>query len=308
VSVVLEIDGRLTAEQERLLAPYRRDRMRDKAFLLQPLGQDVADYLRAKKRELTPSSRRSYEGTLHKLVQDFPDLTVEDFEPPTGTVLLERFLDDRWGDGAPGTYNVCLAHVKDFFLFWRLRERLHGDPTLAVKRAEFRSSRRSLKRLTCRRNLGGRGGASDGPLSLLRRPGAQARGLRPVPCGCETVAPPRGEGAQEASRGREEGGRAVRVCACGCGASLEGRKPEARFASDACRSRAWKDRTGYSHQDRENGGNGAQKRHSGLQVSYRKAVEILHAELGTPKHALELALAEALSHRQRERLYEREPA
>lgn len=37
----------------------------------------------------------------------------------------------------------------------------------------------------------------------------------------------------------------MRTCACGCGASMEGARPQARYASDACRSRAWKARTGY---------------------------------------------------------------
>lgn len=40
----------------------------------------------------------------------------------------------------------------------------------------------------------------------------------------------------------------VRVCECGCGASLEGRDERARYATDACRAKAWKAGTGYGPQ------------------------------------------------------------
>ena len=33
---------------------------------------------------------------------------------------------------------------------------------------------------------------------------------------------------------------AVRRCACGCGASIAGKRSDARYASDACRLGAWK--------------------------------------------------------------------
>jgi hypothetical protein len=35
------------------------------------------------------------------------------------------------------------------------------------------------------------------------------------------------------------------TCECGCGTELDGRRSGARYASDACRARAWKARTGY---------------------------------------------------------------
>lgn len=31
----------------------------------------------------------------------------------------------------------------------------------------------------------------------------------------------------------------LRTCECGCGESMEGRRRQARYASDACRARAW---------------------------------------------------------------------
>lgn len=149
----LEIGERLTPEQIQLLAPMLREAVRDKSYELLPLGEDVAAYLRAKRKRLTAASYRSYEGTLDKLARDFPDLTVEDFEPPTGTARLEQFLDARWGDGAPGTYNVCLAHVTDFFKHFQRIGRLHGNPTLNIERAKKRDIHRSTFTPDQRRSL-----------------------------------------------------------------------------------------------------------------------------------------------------------
>jgi len=61
-----------------------------------------------------------------------------------GTERLERFLDDRWGDSAPGTYNVCLAHITDFFKHYQMRGRLHGNPTLLISRARKRDVLRTV--------------------------------------------------------------------------------------------------------------------------------------------------------------------
>lgn len=136
--------ARLTPEQFAAYEAARRDFLKDKGYQLLPLGEDVAEYLRAKRKRLTDSSYRSYEGTLDKLVRYFPDLQVEDFEPPAGTARLEQFLDERWGDGAPGTYNVCLAHVTDFFKHFQRRGRLHGNPTLLIDRARKRDILRTV--------------------------------------------------------------------------------------------------------------------------------------------------------------------
>lgn len=141
---MLQIPERLTPAQLAQLAPLFREAMRDKSYQLLPLGEDVAVYLRAKRKRLTESSFRSYEGTLDKLARDFPGLRVEDFEPPVGTQRLEQFLDDRWGDAAPGTYNVCLAHVTDFFTHFQRHGRLHGNPTLLIERAKKRDVLRTV--------------------------------------------------------------------------------------------------------------------------------------------------------------------
>lgn len=37
-----------------------------------------------------------------------------------------------------------------------------------------------------------------------------------------------------------------RVCACGCGRRLQGARPDQRFASDACRARACRQRRGIT--------------------------------------------------------------
>lgn len=135
---------RLTPEQLAALAPAFRDAMRDKSYQLLPLGEDVAGYLRSKRKRLTDASYRSYESSLDKLARHFPDLRVEDFEPPAGAARLEEFLDDRWGGSSPGTYNVNLSIISDFFLFWRKRGRLSGDPTLVIERARKRGVHRTV--------------------------------------------------------------------------------------------------------------------------------------------------------------------
>lgn len=119
-------------------AQIMRQAVRDKSYQLLPLGQDAAEYLRIKRKRLTTTSYRDYEGCLDKLARYFPDLELEDFEPPVGTQRLEEFLDAQWGAGAPRTYNKNLSIIKDFYKFEILRGRLHGDPTLAIERARSR--------------------------------------------------------------------------------------------------------------------------------------------------------------------------
>ena len=81
-----------------------RDAMRDKSYQLYPLGQDAAEYLRQKRRRLTPGSLQAYESVLDKLARYYCDLRgVEDFEPPIGTARLEQLLEAEWGDLAPAS-------------------------------------------------------------------------------------------------------------------------------------------------------------------------------------------------------------
>lgn len=130
--------GRLTPNQLMQLAPMIREAMKDRSYELLPFGEDVAAYLRRKRKRLTEASYRDYEGSLDKLARYFPDLRVEDFEPPAGTQRLEEFLDHQWGAGAPRTYNKNLSIVRDFFESWVRLGRLHGDPTLLIERAKAR--------------------------------------------------------------------------------------------------------------------------------------------------------------------------
>jgi integrase len=127
------LDNLSPAELTRL---YRERIVRDKSYQLYPLGQDVASYLRAKRKRLSDASYRGYESSLDKFARHFTDLTVEDFEPPVGTERIEEYLDAQWGGSAPGTYNVNLSITSDFFKFHVKRtRRIHGNPCELIERA-----------------------------------------------------------------------------------------------------------------------------------------------------------------------------
>jgi hypothetical protein len=83
----------------------------------------------------------------------------------------------------------------------------------------------------------------------------------------------------------------VRVCACGCGESIEHLRPQAVYASDACRPRHWKERTGYEdRRARKADRNGKRKapRRPSLRVSYLKAVEAIEPHVGSRERAEEI--------------------
>jgi integrase len=124
-------------------ARIMRDAVRDRSYQALPLGQDSAAYLRAKRKRLTDSSFRDYEGCLDKFCRFFLDLELADFEPPVGTGRLEEFLDAQWGNGAPRTLNKNLSILRDFFKWAVLRGKLHGDPTLPIERARSRGVHRT---------------------------------------------------------------------------------------------------------------------------------------------------------------------
>lgn len=119
-----------------------RDAVKDKSYRAYPLGQEAGHYLRAKRKRLTPSSYRDYEGCLDKLARYFMDLEIEDLEPPVGTERLEEFLDAQWGEREGRTYNKNLSILRDFFKWAVLRGKLHGDPTLPIERAKKRDVHR----------------------------------------------------------------------------------------------------------------------------------------------------------------------
>lgn len=98
------------------------------------------------------------------------------------------------------------------------------------------------------------------------------------------------------------------TCAApGCRESLDHLRKPGFYCSDACRARAWKARTGYRGQTPAGTARNGKAR-SGLQVSFRKAVDTLAIALyGEPPDAhtrarVEEMLRPALPARQRERL------
>jgi site-specific recombinase XerC len=144
---------RLTPDEFGRIMAKVREAVKDKSYQITPLGEEVANYLHIKRKRLTSSSFRDYEGGLDKLARYFPDLKLEDFEPPVGTERLEEFLDAQWGSGAPRTYNKNLSICKDFYQWQVKRGRLHGDPTLLIERARSRQVYRTTFRTDQRRAI-----------------------------------------------------------------------------------------------------------------------------------------------------------
>lgn len=129
------VPGLTLADAARMM----REAVKDKSYRAFPLGQEAGHYLRFKRKRLTDSSYRDYEGCLDKLARYFADLDIGDFEPPVGTERLEEFLDVQWGSRAGRTYNKNLSILRDFFKQAVLRGKLHGDPTLPIERARKRA-------------------------------------------------------------------------------------------------------------------------------------------------------------------------
>lgn len=117
------------------LARMMREATKDQSFLDTPLGREVRRYLNAKRKELSKASQRDYEGSLHKLVLQFADLSLADFELPAGADLIEPWMDDRWGDREPGTFNTVHSHLRSFFDWHVLRGNLTSNPMALVGRA-----------------------------------------------------------------------------------------------------------------------------------------------------------------------------
>jgi integrase/recombinase XerC len=134
MSAVETVDALTLAQAARIM----REAVRDKTYLLYPLGQEAGEYLRHKRKRLTDSSYTDYENSLDKFARYFPDLELPDLEPPVGTRRLEEFLDHQYGDLSPRTYNKNLSILHDFCKQAVLRGKLHGDPTLPIERAKAR--------------------------------------------------------------------------------------------------------------------------------------------------------------------------
>jgi integrase/recombinase XerC len=134
IQSIAQQGGLTLADMARMI----RDALKDKTYLELPLGDDIAAYLRAKRKRLTEPSFRDYEGSLDKFARFFLDVELEGFEPPAGTRRVEEFLDHQYGQLAPRTYNKNLSILRDFFKFQAVRGEMHGDPTLAIERARAR--------------------------------------------------------------------------------------------------------------------------------------------------------------------------
>jgi site-specific recombinase XerC len=121
-----------------------REATKDKSYRAYPMGGEAGAYLRWKRGMITPLTYRDYESCLDKLARTFPDLEIGHFEPPVGTERLEEFLEEKWGNGAPRTYNKNLSILKDFFKWAALKGKVHGDPTLAIVRHKKRDVHREV--------------------------------------------------------------------------------------------------------------------------------------------------------------------
>jgi integrase/recombinase XerC len=136
----MSVDALTLAEATRIV----REATRDKSYQATPLGEEVAAYLRSKRKRLTEISADRYERTLAKLAYHFADLEPKDFEPPVGTERVEEFMEHHWGGKKPATYNQPLSIVSDFFKWQVRRGRLHGDPTLPIEPARKRDVEREV--------------------------------------------------------------------------------------------------------------------------------------------------------------------
>lgn len=125
-------------------ARIMREAVKDKAYRAYPLGGDWAAFMRWGRGSWTKATYRDYEACGDKLARTFPDLELRDFEPPVGTERLEEFMDLLWGERAPGTYNKNLTIIQQFFKFAALKGKIHGDPSLPLKRRKKRQPHREV--------------------------------------------------------------------------------------------------------------------------------------------------------------------
>ena len=121
-----------------------RESVKDKSYRAYPLGGEWAAFMRWGRGSWTEATYREYESCGDKFARFFLDLELADFEPPLGTERLEEFLDATWGDKAPGTYNKHVTTLHQFFKFAQLKEKLHGDPSLPLRRRKKRDVHRTI--------------------------------------------------------------------------------------------------------------------------------------------------------------------
>ena len=119
--------------------------MRDKSYRRYELGQDVGRFIRTMRTERkAKATRDSYEFVLRLLVLDHRDLSVKDFEGGHGIDLLYDFLDRHWSEAEPGTVNVKIAAIRQFFQWAEDTDRIIKSPARRIR--PLRRSRRSRRR------------------------------------------------------------------------------------------------------------------------------------------------------------------
>ena len=133
-------DGMTLTEAARVM----REAVKDKSYRAYPLGGEWAAFMRWGRGSWTAATYRDYESCGDKLARHFVDLELHDFEPPIGTERLEEFLDALWGERAPGTYNKNLTILQQFFKWAALKGKIHGDPTLPLRRRKKRQTHREV--------------------------------------------------------------------------------------------------------------------------------------------------------------------
>jgi site-specific recombinase XerC len=107
------------------------------------LAADVAAFMLNKKKKLTAKSERGYWYILRDLVDFFPDHTLAMFEPPFGSLMLEDFLNVRWGHLSPSSYNKGYSVLSSFFAWQVARMNLLRDPMAVIEKATPRAVHRT---------------------------------------------------------------------------------------------------------------------------------------------------------------------
>jgi integrase len=102
------------------------------------LARAAATYILFKRRRLTSESERGYRHVLDELTINHPGARLHDFDPPTGTLVIEEFLTTRWGHLAPRTYNKSHSILSDFFEWHVARGTLLRSPMGTLDRAKTR--------------------------------------------------------------------------------------------------------------------------------------------------------------------------
>jgi integrase len=102
------------------------------------LARAAATYILFKRRRLTAASERGYKHVLDELTINHPGSRLRDFDPPTGTLVIEEFLATRWGHLAPRTYNKSYSILSDFFEWHVARGTLLRTPMGTLERAKTR--------------------------------------------------------------------------------------------------------------------------------------------------------------------------